>query len=241
MEVHHHSHTARKKWTHYIWEFLMLFLAVFAGFIAENIREHTVEHRRAADLAELLYNDILTDTANINAVLQYSTKKLAHIDSLTGDLHHEPGSWNDTSLTRHIFWLVRFQAFERSRSTFDQLKSSGSLRYFNRELVKQLNAYDVTAQEIKLREDAENTILGQRVVPLSMQTINFEWVYAFSFNDTVNKKVYVKIRDRDKAEYFINEAAGIKILANRLKNQYEKLWIQAGEIIRYLRKRYHLN
>ncbi len=29
MEVHHHSHTARKKWTHYFWEFLMLFLAMF--------------------------------------------------------------------------------------------------------------------------------------------------------------------------------------------------------------------
>ena len=34
MEVHHHSHPStssghRKKWTHYFWEFLMLFLAVF--------------------------------------------------------------------------------------------------------------------------------------------------------------------------------------------------------------------
>jgi hypothetical protein len=28
MEVHHHSHTARKKWTHFFWEFFMLFLAV---------------------------------------------------------------------------------------------------------------------------------------------------------------------------------------------------------------------
>jgi hypothetical protein len=24
MEVHAHSHTARKKWTHYFWEFLIL-------------------------------------------------------------------------------------------------------------------------------------------------------------------------------------------------------------------------
>ena len=40
MEVHHHSHTARKNWTHYFWEFLMLFLAVFCRFIAENQREH---------------------------------------------------------------------------------------------------------------------------------------------------------------------------------------------------------
>ena len=35
MEVHQHTHTPRKKWTHYFWEFLMLFLAVFCGFLAE--------------------------------------------------------------------------------------------------------------------------------------------------------------------------------------------------------------
>ena len=35
MEVHAHTHTARKKWTHCFWEFIMLFLAVFCGFLAE--------------------------------------------------------------------------------------------------------------------------------------------------------------------------------------------------------------
>jgi len=39
MEVHAHTHTDRKKFTHYFWEFLMLFLAVSAGFYAENLRE----------------------------------------------------------------------------------------------------------------------------------------------------------------------------------------------------------
>jgi len=35
MEIHAHSHTPRKKWTHYFREFLMLFPAVFCGFLAE--------------------------------------------------------------------------------------------------------------------------------------------------------------------------------------------------------------
>src|SRR5215213_11711783 len=39
MEVHHHSHTERKRWQHYLFEFFMLFLAVFAGFLAENWRK----------------------------------------------------------------------------------------------------------------------------------------------------------------------------------------------------------
>jgi len=41
MEVHHHTttdhgRTSRKKFTHYLWEFLMLFLAVTLGFFVET-------------------------------------------------------------------------------------------------------------------------------------------------------------------------------------------------------------
>ena len=49
MEVHAHTHTARKKWTHYLWEFLMLFLAVFCGFLAEYQLEHKIEKDRAKE------------------------------------------------------------------------------------------------------------------------------------------------------------------------------------------------
>ena len=47
MEVHAHSHShGKKNWKNYFWEFLMLFLAVFCGFLAENQREHYVEYQR---------------------------------------------------------------------------------------------------------------------------------------------------------------------------------------------------
>jgi len=65
MEVHAHTHTARKKWTHYLWEFLMLFLAVFCGFLAENIREHKVEQQRAKEFARSLVQDLQNDTTAI--------------------------------------------------------------------------------------------------------------------------------------------------------------------------------
>jgi hypothetical protein len=47
METHaHHLHKAsgEKIW-HYFFEFLMLFLAVFSGFLTENFREHQVEKK----------------------------------------------------------------------------------------------------------------------------------------------------------------------------------------------------
>lgn len=64
MEPHVHSHTHHdKKWKDYLLEFIMIFLAVFLGFVAENIREHIVEQNRATQYAELLITDLKNDTA----------------------------------------------------------------------------------------------------------------------------------------------------------------------------------
>src|SRR5215813_12039708 len=68
MEVHSHTHTERKKWTHYIWEFLMLFLAVFAGFLAENKREHIVEKRRAHQFLQSMLLDVQTNIKNLDSL-----------------------------------------------------------------------------------------------------------------------------------------------------------------------------
>ena len=65
MEVHHHAHTERKKWTHYFWEFLMLFLAITLGFFVENQREHFIEHREKKYIQNLVH-DLARDTVNYN-------------------------------------------------------------------------------------------------------------------------------------------------------------------------------
>ena len=48
METHApHLHKAPgKKWSHYLFEFFMLFLAVFCGFLAEYQLEHIIEKDR---------------------------------------------------------------------------------------------------------------------------------------------------------------------------------------------------
>src|SRR5260221_7369494 len=76
MEVHSHTHTERKKWTHYFWEFLMLFLAVFAGFLAENFREHQVEKQRGKQYIQSLYEDLKTDTTRLRLLVDFDREKI---------------------------------------------------------------------------------------------------------------------------------------------------------------------
>ena len=75
MEVHAHSHTARKKWTHYFWEFLMFFLAVFCGFLAEYQLEHKIEKDREKKFIKHLSKILKTDTAHISRILLFESKE----------------------------------------------------------------------------------------------------------------------------------------------------------------------
>src|SRR4029078_6885202 len=83
MEVHHHAHTARKKWTHYFWEFLMLFLAVFCGFLAEYALEHKIEKDREKQFIRSLVNDVKADITQLNSIIEKRDEKMQRLDSLT--------------------------------------------------------------------------------------------------------------------------------------------------------------
>ncbi len=77
MEVHKHPHhvTHKKKWGEYLLEFLMLFLAVFLGFIAENQREHIVEHQREKKFARRLLSDLRQDSLFFESRIQLLVKR----------------------------------------------------------------------------------------------------------------------------------------------------------------------
>jgi len=68
MEVHHHTAPKKEKhFKHYLFEFLMLFLAVSAGFLVENQRVHIVENKREKIFIKSFVEDLKQDTANINS------------------------------------------------------------------------------------------------------------------------------------------------------------------------------
>ena len=54
MEVHHHPAVEKKKFKEYFLEFLMIFLAVTLGFIAENIREENSNHAKEKEYMKSL-------------------------------------------------------------------------------------------------------------------------------------------------------------------------------------------
>ncbi|MBC7873638.1 MAG: hypothetical protein H7Y01_06570 [Ferruginibacter sp.] len=156
MEVHAHAHTARKKWTHYFWEFIMLFLAVFCGFLAEYQLEHKIEKDREKIYMKAMVEDLKKDTANINTAVAGNRIFINGLDTLL-DLLSNPQQ--DINYQRKLFiyslkntyWYMPIQF---SELTLSQLKYSGGFRLVkNREVSNSILQYDQGVDACKYNYD----------------------------------------------------------------------------------------
>jgi len=135
MEVHAHTHTARKKWSHYFWEFLMLFLAVFCGFMAEYQLEHQIEKDRETQYIQSILEDLREDTLVLADNINEFNEHLARNDTLIR-LLNSPAIKDHGSdlyyLGRRASRSVRLAIHD---ATIQQLKNSGGMRLIRNQKV----------------------------------------------------------------------------------------------------------
>ena len=163
MEVHQHSHTARKKWTHYLWEFLMLFLAVFCGFLAEYQLEHKIEKNRERQFINSLVNDVMADTARLNTIIFNRTVRERRLDSLELLLNSpSPGNYaKDIYFFAVTAGRTNNIRFIPNDGTMQQLKNSGGLRLIRKHHVADSIAkYDVTVRFLSMQNELEESLIN---------------------------------------------------------------------------------
>ena len=159
MEVHHHSHHP-KKWKEYITEFIMLFLAVSLGFMAENIREHQIEKHREIAYLKNVHEDLKLDLINIDNVLNSNTIRLQAMDTLFTIIN------NNTITNEDVYYYIRNLAlratFESSHVGLDQIKSAGGLRMVkNPEIISGIQEYERALDALDKLENVRERTLEQ--------------------------------------------------------------------------------
>ncbi len=259
MEVHHHAHTARKKWTHYFWEFLMLFLAVFCGFLAEYQLEHKIERDRAKELAKSFYEELKNDSAGIAEKYQ---KRI----EMESSLQYLMNYFKDSSITNlSKIFVVNFHhgvmfniptVFEPRMVVLEQLKNSGSLRYFkNNELQKLVGDISVAIQNVNERKAIEASYRQTYLTPFIIKHYDSDFESAtrkmgaknliefFRNYETSDIEIPFKLR---KAEDFdageTNNMLSLFAITYRGSRtlQFQKYIEVNAELLKLLRKEYHL-
>jgi hypothetical protein len=252
MEVHHHGHVhQKKKLKEYFFEFFMLFLAVFCGFLAENEREHYVERLRAKEYAVMLVEDLAADTVEILDVMKEDRIILDCIDSISsviqkGIKNPVPGSFyyysQIASFSPTVVW---------NHATLTQITQTGSLRYFkNKEMVAKLSYYfslsdfisGLVAGDSRAREEnikIRNKVLKNDAYALYSSYSIAQWL---QLPDSLLKiawplQTYNTELLNEYANSFESRKRAVHLLLDR---NLPKALITAKELISILKKEYHL-
>jgi hypothetical protein len=248
MEVHHHSHSERKKWTHYLWEFLMLFLAVTLGFFVENQWEHYVEHQREKQFIQSLFNDIKSDTANITRIINARTAKERLLDSFS----YMMNSPDPTVYMKQIYFYAIYAGrtlpyrFVPNDGTIQQLKNSGAFRLIrNRNVVDSISKYDINVRSL-LGQYAveENQIEHYRTAAAKIFDARF-------FNQMMDENAAavrppegdLHLQPYDKSELYEwnYRTYGLNGINKANRRDLRLLLKQAENLLAVLKKEYHLS
>ncbi len=236
MEVHHHAHTSRKKWTHYFWEFFMLFLAITLGFFVENQREHIVEHQREKKFAKRLLSDLRQDSIFFETrIKQLEKRQKAHKHFV--EIMTSQGQPTDSAVLRGFTPLLMPSGNDYTTATYDQMKTSGSLRYIgNDSLTTSLQKYyDVLL--VKASRDSEGADKFFTDFILSYMTKHFRF-QEFSLPQIKHPMLN---RSADSDQELINIMGVWSANCDTQLDLQRPAQKQMLELIKLIKKEYHLD
>ena len=244
MEVHHHSHTSRKKWTHYFWEFLMLFLAVFCGFLAEYQLEHKIESDRGKQYIISMYEDLKMDTTALNSIIQNRTRRSEMLDSIFFLMEDPEDHLFDLYFyARHLTRTAPVLFFNNDR-TIQQLKYSGGLRLItNKKVSDSIMIYDKQVRLVLERQETEIASIRE-CLPYYYKIFDGRvFVKMLDENNVVSRPLsspsLLKFSEQD-ANTFLGYCQTIKAI-NVGNNSHSKILKEkAVHLIAIIKKEYHL-
>lgn len=231
----------------------MLFLAVFCGFLAENIREHNVEHRRAREFARSLVKDLNNDTAAITTYSKSANNYISISDTLIALNKSKLDGPNATKFsfyTRFAYWTG---GVDWNRTTFEQIKNSGSLRYFNHQLLEKLMKYDAVINDIE-HEFFNHVTRGNTLINSISRILEpgfhqdasklFIWSMDTITNETLQRYLSVKTKSLENKREEINQLLNMVVVQQRNlrvgETRLQKARALAEELITDFTEEYHL-
>jgi hypothetical protein len=251
METHaHHLHKAPgKKIWHYLFEFLMLFLAVFCGFLAENLREHQVEKDRAKQYIFSFYEDLKNDTGRMNVLIQYDEEKIAALKTMYSCYDTVAKNLKATACMGILTKFSRSnRGFVLTDRTLRQLANAGGFRLLDKEDADTITAYenmyngylDFQTTVFQTAQDNVRNTLNQladfrTIAPHQLPTTGLD-------GDTTSSNLSGPLLftdDRVLLNKWFNELSVYLRTINGQRNIIARLKSKAAGVAQYYKEKYH--
>lgn len=249
MEVHHGSHGhGKKKWTDYIFEFFMLFLAVFCGFFAEYKLEGVVEHKKEREYMKSMLEDLKEDTAKISQSLTYNYWLLSGLDSLVKIVYQYKK--NDSLTVKNMYlWYIAYgrnnYTVHFTDRTISQMKSSGGFRSLPQAISDSILRYEEGAN-MAMNQEVTYKDRWQKAVDLSTDIFDYRYI---SYSVNAFDKNYYQYLPQSRYQLLSDDASLLTKYCSLLElwkqtvvvyiNHLQAIKYRAIFLIPYLKEEYH--
>jgi len=248
MEVHHHPEVEKKGFKEYILEGLMIFIAVFMGFIAENVRERIADHEREKQYMESLVKDLASDSVSLKAGFPLKDERLKSIDSVFAFFEDHPGAKTiSVDVYRQMRRAQWDRVYVRNTGTINQLRNAGGLRLIRKQNVRDsLAAYDwfwdrlAYYHDIYFVNQRNEEGLMEKMLNAADLVHGYRLNQKFLFqNGVISSSAAIRIEPAYINEY-INMLYWQKVMTLQDEERYKNQANRAVQLCRMIKKEYGL-
>lgn len=186
--------------------FLMLFMAVFLGAFAENLREDFIDYRKENEYLSSLVQDLSQDTLNLNICIDARIEKNIQASKLIKLLSNDKLE-NTKDIYYYTRLMTKVESFEGVDGTLNQLSLSGGFSVIrNSEIIREINDYLFLRKNVYSLNKTEEDILIQFRIA-SSKVINSS-IFSEMLNVEKNKnyKYYIKPLEEDESLFSNNKS-----------------------------------
>lgn len=224
----------------------MLFLAVFCGFLAENFREHLLEHRLEKEYMHSLVEDLQSDKLNLNDEISFGQGISDRIEKLLSLLNNDPLPKDSIEklylLNQQASRVVRLEFEDRTSS---QLKNSGTMRLIrDKQVVDSIRNYwsiikvtDYISDRLEILRGKAGDVRVQLFYDKYVKFSNVQDPLQSGFTVLPGAKL-INDDPRLLAEYANRQESILIVLNNYIKNM-EVARGMAENLIELIKKEYH--
>ena len=229
----------QQDWFQVTIEIIIVVIGIFLGLQVTEWSDRRSQEENTKVLAQSIIDDLEADVVALETSINYSRNKIDTIDRFSVLLRTPRAGWDSIEFYDGANTVASLIPYSYTDGTYQQLRASGTLQYFDQLLLNKMNAYDNQIKKTIVRKN----ITDERVVQfanLMTTIINFDAILAIRGNQSTSAEYYIKLHDPGLIENYLNQVLFIRVVTGLSLEQYESQMDIAQSLMEEIKQKYDL-
>jgi hypothetical protein len=220
-----------RQFRHYIFEFVLVFLAVIFGFLAESYRDYLSDRSKEEVYIEAIIRNLQDDLWQMDDIIELNRIKRMFLDTAS-QMRNPKSKGSDyfQTLNRVVSkGIYKNHFFKSNDAIISEMKFTGKLTLLHREVIDSLSLYERNLFEI-YEEEVQYEHHSLQSIEFFL-TLTEDWRY-FESSMSANER---------ELKFLINECTNVSSAVRHYNQLLANQKRMAVRLIKYLKNKYDLS